>query len=131
MAGVFLLNGASSSTALGLLSLMYAMNGVTLLVDDVPEQVGGEASALLINNALYSTIAFGNLLNQEWATIANNVGAAWALLNAAFILTGKFKEVSTIKSQLRLFCTQLYMYLVCFLCIGYGRFGRWMLVTAP
>lgn len=77
-AGIFLLNGASSSTALGLFSLMYAMKG------------------LLINNALFSVIALGNLLNQEWATIANNVGAAWVLINAAFILTGKFKEVSAI-----------------------------------
>ena len=99
MTGIFLLNGASSSTALGLLSLMYAMSSVAFLVDDVPEKFGFDSSGILINSALYSGIAFGNLLNQEWATLANNVGAVWALLNAAFILTGKFKEVSAISNQ--------------------------------
>ena len=97
MVRVFLLNSASSSTALGLLNLIYSMNCVALLVDDFHGKFGLEQGGLLINNALYSVIAFGNLLNQEWATLANNVGAP--CICSMFISTGKFKEVSTITRQ--------------------------------
>lgn len=95
MAGVFLLNGASSSTAVGLLSLLYAMDSARALIDDVAGKLGCESFGLKIILVLYSIIAYGNLMNQEWATLANNVGVVWGLLNAALALAGKFKEVST------------------------------------
>ena len=93
LAGIFLLNGASSGTAIGLLSLMYVMQTSCMLIDDFASKFELESSGFYINIVLYTAIAYGNLMSQEWASLANNVGTAWALLNAALALTGKFNEV--------------------------------------
>jgi len=44
---------------------------------------------------LASAVAYANLLNQDWASTANKVLAAWCVLNATGLILApqKFKEV--------------------------------------
>ena len=120
--GIALLRGSSVGTSIGLLCLIPIGLTSSWIIDDVSTKYDFPKEGLYINLVTLVAAAYANLLNKDWADVANKVLAVYTALNTAVavVAPGKFNEV-------RLERKRGFTILICFthtvVCLL--RYGNW------